>query len=128
MLGYLREHAEFRRSWLADYEAFLKTFQTEDYFARKQRWAAEIRSYEKENPAAVVKAENFQDSAVVITTEPMLDRQARFRYHLHLVGETWRIHRREGECFACKASGRQRDKACTLCGGTGWKGYSPPDA
>jgi len=59
-------------------------------------------------------------SAIAITREIFGNTVIRLRFHLSAVGETWKIVRRDQECFLCHGLGRSGAQGCQRCSGEGW--------
>jgi hypothetical protein len=128
MKAYFSERAELRSAMVVQNEPFRQKFFTPECSDAFRRSQDDIRSFELKEPAKVVSMQETEASAVVITTEPVLDRHRSFRYHLQRSGQRWLIHRREWECFVCKGTGTRAGGPCRRCDGTGWKHYGASDA
>src|SRR6266581_2803453 len=101
MRGYFDERAELRKASVRSSAPFLDKFFTADYCAKHRSSQDEARSREKDKPASVLSVEVHDESAEVITSEPLGREHKRFRYHLQSSGGRWLIHRKEWECFLC---------------------------
>ena len=124
MQSYLEEKVELNRTQLQHSKMFHEKFFAKDYLRYFSDWCAS----KENNPETYVSAENSNDSAKVITIERSGKTQQRYRYHLHMSGTNWEIHRKEWECFACEGTGQKGNKVCRLCNGVGWqdkRGTSP---
>lgn len=69
---------------------------------------------------AVEEVKQSSASATVITRAQFETANFRARYHLAAVGESWKIVRKDRECFICRGTGRSGSTPCKKCAGEGW--------
>ena len=73
--------------------------------------------------AVIEDVKESNDSAMVIIRESAPPNGIlRERYHLLADGESWKIIRRDRECFLCGGTGRSEGFVCRKCDGEGWYG------
>jgi hypothetical protein len=117
MERYLREKVEMqqfaRKRSLSVYQKFF----TEEYVNRVN----DFQTFRAQNLETLVIAEVSDTSAKIITSGLDAKKQQRFRYHLELAGEAWKINGQERECFFCGGTGQQDRGTCSHCEGKGWR-------
>lgn len=96
---------------------------TSAYLARQLRGCDQDSAYAQQNPPAVLEVEVVGDETKTITTEPEGGRSVRRIYHLHRMGDNWKIGKKGYECFHCAGLGHAYGEPCTFCDGAGWSYY-----
>jgi len=128
MQGYFEDRTAANNTSCQSSDPFRKKYYTSEYLDDYRKSYDNALAFELKEPAKVLSVTEAAQASVVTTLEPMLDRQVPFRYHLVPCDGTWRISRREWQCFLCKGTGKRRKMTCDRCGGTGWRHYGSSDA
>jgi hypothetical protein len=117
LYDYFRNRTELLRQSCGGWKSHTQRFFTPAYQPYDRHQA--VADSEAES---IVSVSSADDSAEVITTGVAGGRW-RFRYHLSVVADQWRISIMEMECGICRGSGKAKDgkSDCRLCKGAGWK-------
>lgn len=70
--------------------------------------------------AVIESVKESSSAAVIVTREHFSTADLRFRYHLAVVGEDWKIVRIERQCIFCHGTGLFGSGTCKKCGGEGY--------
>jgi hypothetical protein len=114
---FLREQADWLQNQFRQGVPFHEKYYSQSFLDRYHQFHA----FETQNPEALVTLDVSGESAMAITKKTLSGSEQRYRYHLVLSGQSWRIRNVGWRCHLCQGTGRFGGAVCDSCNGEGWQ-------